>query len=142
MDKSNCDKLNLLFQKLKKRKEEFEQALDDLSKENSSQAINLGKEFEKIKAEIEDKLGTGKIKAIDQNGKEVIFNMPEICRFLGIIIAMYYRDHEPAHFHAIYGSYRAAIAIHDLTMLEGDLSPKAVGAGNGMGKTTQTRIAE
>ncbi len=28
--------------------------------------------------------------------------MPEISRFLGIVIAMYYRDHKPAHFHASY----------------------------------------
>ncbi|WP_375502311.1 DUF4160 domain-containing protein [uncultured Nostoc sp.] len=26
--------------------------------------------------------------------------MPEICRFLGIIITMYYNDHPPPHFHA------------------------------------------
>jgi hypothetical protein len=32
--------------------------------------------------------------------------MPEICRFLGIVIAMYYNDHEPPHFHAYYGEYR------------------------------------
>jgi len=29
--------------------------------------------------------------------------MPEISRFLGIIIAMFYKDHAPPHFHAIYG---------------------------------------
>jgi hypothetical protein len=31
--------------------------------------------------------------------------MPEISRFLGIVIAMYYRDHAPPHFHAIYGDF-------------------------------------
>lgn len=37
--------------------------------------------------------------------------MPEISRFLGIVIAMYYRDHAPPHFHAIYGEFEATIEI-------------------------------
>jgi Domain of unknown function (DUF4160) len=37
--------------------------------------------------------------------------MPELSRFLGIVIAMYYRDHGPPHFHAIYGDHEATIAI-------------------------------
>jgi len=37
--------------------------------------------------------------------------MPEISRFLGIVIAVYYRDHAPPHFHAVYGEFHAAIAI-------------------------------
>ena len=37
--------------------------------------------------------------------------MPEICRFLGIIIRMHYRDHAPAHFHAEYGEYEITVAI-------------------------------
>ena len=37
--------------------------------------------------------------------------MPEISHFLGIVIAMYYRDHAPPHFHAVYGEYEATIAI-------------------------------
>jgi len=39
--------------------------------------------------------------------------MPEISRFLGIVIAVYYRDHAPPHFHAVYGEFRATIAIRD-----------------------------
>ena len=39
--------------------------------------------------------------------------MPEISRFLGIVIAMYYRDHEPAHFHAKYGEYEVKVRIED-----------------------------
>ena len=35
--------------------------------------------------------------------------MPEICRFLGMIIAMYYDDHAPPHFHVRYGSQKATI---------------------------------
>jgi hypothetical protein len=37
--------------------------------------------------------------------------MPEISRFLGIIIRMYYRDHAPPHFHAEYGEYEITVDI-------------------------------
>ena len=37
--------------------------------------------------------------------------MPELSRFLGIVIAMYYRDHAPPHFHAIYREFEATIEI-------------------------------
>ena len=37
--------------------------------------------------------------------------MPEISRFLGIVIAMYYREHGPPHFHAVYGEYQATVGI-------------------------------
>jgi hypothetical protein len=40
--------------------------------------------------------------------------MPEISRFFGIIIAMFYNDHPPPHFHVRYGGQRAVIAIEDL----------------------------
>ena len=53
--------------------------------------------------------------------------MPTICRFYGILIQMYYDDHSPPHFHAIYNEYRAAIGILDFSVLEGDLPPKALG---------------
>ena len=51
--------------------------------------------------------------------------MPEICRFLGIVIAMYYNEHQPPHFHAKYGEYRALFSIEDLRMIEGEM-PKRV----------------
>ena len=53
--------------------------------------------------------------------------MPEISRFFGIIIAMFYNDHPPPHFHIRYGSQRAIIGIEDLALLEGDLSPRVLG---------------
>jgi hypothetical protein len=53
--------------------------------------------------------------------------MPEISRFYGIIIAMFHSDHNPPHFHARYGSYKAAIRIDDFAVLEGYLPPKALG---------------
>jgi len=37
--------------------------------------------------------------------------MPEISRFLGIVIAMFHRDHAPAHFHAYYGSDMITVEI-------------------------------
>ena len=37
--------------------------------------------------------------------------MPEISRFLGIIIAMFYKDHAPPHFHAMYGDYEMTVEI-------------------------------
>ena len=37
--------------------------------------------------------------------------MPEISRFLGIVIRMYYRDHAPPHFHARYGDYEVVVQI-------------------------------
>ena len=37
--------------------------------------------------------------------------MPEISRFLGIVIRMYYRDHAPPHFHAEYGEYEITVEI-------------------------------
>lgn len=39
--------------------------------------------------------------------------MPEISRFLGIVIAIYYKDHPPSHFHATYGEYQVTVAIED-----------------------------
>ena len=39
-------------------------------------------------------------------------NMPEISRFLGIVIAMYFNDHNPSHFHVLYNEYDAEIEIN------------------------------
>jgi hypothetical protein len=52
--------------------------------------------------------------------------MPEISRFFGIIIRMFYADHDPAHFHAIYGEYEALIAIDSLAVLRGFLPRRAL----------------
>lgn len=53
--------------------------------------------------------------------------MPELSRFLGIVIAMYLNDHNPPHFHAIYNNFRASIAISNLSVLEGSLPPRVLG---------------
>jgi hypothetical protein len=52
--------------------------------------------------------------------------MPEICRFLGIIVSIYYREHNPPHFHAKYASQTASFVIEDLRILEGSLPPRVV----------------
>ena len=51
--------------------------------------------------------------------------MPEISRFLGIIIRMFYNEHNPPHFHAYYNEYHAEISIATLEILAGSL-PKRV----------------
>ena len=42
--------------------------------------------------------------------------MPVISRFLGIAIAMLYRDPNPPHFHAVYGEHEITVAIEDGTV--------------------------
>ncbi len=53
--------------------------------------------------------------------------MPEISRFFGIVIAMFYNDHPPPHFHVRYGHQRAIVDIETLSVLEGSLSPRVLG---------------
>lgn len=52
--------------------------------------------------------------------------MPEITRFQGIIIKMFYKpkEHEPSHIHAIHGEKVGLINIKTLEMFEGDLTSK------------------
>ena len=53
--------------------------------------------------------------------------MPEITRFYGIIIKMFFKpkEHEPSHVHAIYGEYVGIFDISTASMLTGDLPNKA-----------------
>ncbi|NCO41239.1 MAG: transcriptional regulator [Armatimonadetes bacterium CG_4_10_14_3_um_filter_66_18] len=53
--------------------------------------------------------------------------MPEISRFYGIIIALFYDEHNPPHFHACYGGDKVAIEIRSLRVLEGRIPPRALG---------------
>lgn len=53
--------------------------------------------------------------------------MPEISRFYGIVIAMFYNEHSPPHFHARYGRDQVAIDIRTLEVLEGRIPPRALG---------------
>lgn len=53
--------------------------------------------------------------------------MPEICRFYGIVIKMFFKpkEHEPSHIHALYGEYMGIFDLKTLEMTEGDLPKKA-----------------
>lgn len=53
--------------------------------------------------------------------------MPEISRFYGIVIKMFFKpkEHEPSHIHAIYGEYIGIFDIRTLEMTDGDLPVKA-----------------
>jgi hypothetical protein len=53
--------------------------------------------------------------------------MPEITRFLGIVILMYFDDHEPPHFHVRYNEYRADVSVQELNVLAGYLPAKVRG---------------
>jgi hypothetical protein len=52
--------------------------------------------------------------------------MPELSRFFGIVIYMYYRDHSPGHFHAGYGEFEITVEI-DSGSVTGAFPPKALG---------------
>lgn len=47
--------------------------------------------------------------------------MPEISTFFGIKITMYWNDHLPPHFHAIYGDYEALVDIQNAVVIRGRL---------------------
>lgn len=53
--------------------------------------------------------------------------MPEIGRFYGIVIKMFFKpkEHEPSHIHALYGENVGVFDLHTLEMTEGDLPRKA-----------------
>lgn len=53
--------------------------------------------------------------------------MPEISRFYGIVIKMFFKpkEHEPSHLHALYGENVGIFDLQSIKMLEGDLPKKA-----------------
>jgi hypothetical protein len=53
--------------------------------------------------------------------------MPEISRFYGIIVRIYFGDHPPPHFHATYAGETAKIDIETLCVIAGKLPPRALG---------------
>lgn len=53
--------------------------------------------------------------------------MPEISRFYGIVIKMYFDDHHPPHFHAEYGASGIVVNIETLAIIAGNLPPRAMG---------------
>ena len=53
--------------------------------------------------------------------------MPSICRFYGIVIWIYWNDHNPPHFHAEYGEHEILIKIDDLSIYSGYFPSRAFG---------------
>ena len=53
--------------------------------------------------------------------------MPEISRFYGIVIKMFFDDHNPPHFHSLYGEYEVLIDINTFAVFAGHLPPRALG---------------
>ena len=53
--------------------------------------------------------------------------MPKVSEFFGISIYIYRREHLPPHFHAIYGDSEVLIAIDNLSILSGRLTPRTMG---------------
>jgi len=53
--------------------------------------------------------------------------MPEISRFLGIKIFMYFNEHNPPHFHVEYNEFKASIDIRTFGVIEGKVPSKVLG---------------
>ena len=53
--------------------------------------------------------------------------MPELCRFFGIVIGVFYREHGRPHFHAVYGEFEAVIDIESGKVISGSLGKRALG---------------
>jgi len=68
--------------------------------------------------------------------------VPEISRFLGIIIVMYYNDHAPPHFHAKYGEFEAVISIDTGAVIEGRLPPRVLGLVQEWRECHKTELVE
>jgi hypothetical protein len=52
--------------------------------------------------------------------------MPQISYFLGVIIRMFYRDHNPPHFHAVYADFEGIIDIEKNEIIGGELPPRVL----------------
>ena len=52
--------------------------------------------------------------------------MPIISRFLGVVIAMYWDDHSPPHFHAKYGEFEVTVGI-ETGIVQGQFPKRALG---------------
>jgi hypothetical protein len=52
--------------------------------------------------------------------------MPTISVFFGIVIQMFWKEHGPPHFHALYAEYEALIEIRTLEVLQGSLPKRAL----------------
>jgi hypothetical protein len=55
-----------------------------------------------------------------------VVDMPEVSRFFGIIVRIFFNDHYPAHFHAVYGDSEALVEIETLSVYRGALPRRAL----------------
>ena len=55
--------------------------------------------------------------------------MPEICRFFGIIVSLYWKDHNPPHIHFSYGDYECSISVLD-RVVDGQAPVKVIAKVN------------
>ena len=68
--------------------------------------------------------------------------MPEISRFLGIVIRMYFNDHNPPHFHVEYNEFEASVVIATLGIMEGGLPPRVLSLAIEWASLHQTELLE
>ena len=68
--------------------------------------------------------------------------MPELCRFLGMVISIYFDDHNPPHFHVGYNDEEALISINDLKVLSGSLPPRVMGLAMEWARLHQAELLE
>ena len=61
------------------------------------------------------------------SGKTGAIDVPELSRFFGIVIGMYYQEHKPPHFHAKYSDQTGVFSLPDLRLIEGQLPPRVIG---------------
>jgi hypothetical protein len=52
--------------------------------------------------------------------------MPTLSVFYGIVVQMFWRDHNPPHFHALYGEHEAIVDLRDLRTIRGSLPGRAM----------------
>ncbi|HTG16850.1 MAG TPA: DUF4160 domain-containing protein, partial [Blastocatellia bacterium] len=68
--------------------------------------------------------------------------MPEISRFLGVIIRMYFNDHNPPHFHVEYNEFEASVLIETLGILEGRLPARVLSLAVEWASLHQTELMQ
>jgi hypothetical protein len=68
--------------------------------------------------------------------------MPELSRFLGMVISIYFDDHNPPHFHVEYNDNEALISINDLSVIKGNLPARVMGLAIEWARLHQTELLE
>jgi hypothetical protein len=56
----------------------------------------------------------------------LVLLMPELCRFYGIILRVFYEDHPPPHFHAVYQGEQVEVNIGTLEIIAGQMRRPAL----------------